>query len=115
MDALVQPQRGEVEHVVGAAHEVVQQVEVLDRAFDQSDAVVLQRAGEVVARAAHEVVEHDDLAHGLVEELVDDVRADEAGTADHQHAGVFDRGHRVVIATALDREGCADAAARMAA
>ena len=113
--ALVQPQRGEMERVVGALHEVVEQVEVLDRALDQRHAVVLQRAGEVVAGAAHEVVEHDDLAHRLGQQLVDDVRADEAGTADDQHAGVFDRGHSVVIATALAAERCAHAPARMAA
>jgi hypothetical protein len=113
--ALVQPQRGEVERIVRAAHEVLEQVEVLDRALDQGHPVVGQRAGEVVPGAAHEVVEHDDLAHRFGEQLVDDVRADEAGTAYDQHAGVFDRGHRTVIATAAAAKRCARTPARMPA
>ena len=39
---------------------------------------------EVGARAAHEVVEDDDLAHRLGEQLIDDVRADEPGAANHR-------------------------------
>ena len=52
------------------------------------DAAASQRAGEVLAPAAHEVVEDDDLAVGLaaVDQQVDDVRADEAGAAGDQNA-----------------------------
>ena len=48
-----------------------------------------QRRGEVGQPAADHVVDDDDLAaspSALVEEQVDDVRADEAGAAGHEHA-----------------------------
>ncbi len=61
--AFVEPERGEVEHVVGPLHHIAQQRDVLDRALDQGHAVVPQGGREVVAGAAHEVVEYDDLAH----------------------------------------------------
>ena len=86
MDALVQPQRGEVEGVVGGVHQVAQEGHVLHGALDQRHALVAQRAHQVAAAAAHEVVEHDDLAHRLREQLVHDVRADEAGPTDDQDA-----------------------------
>ena len=86
VDALAQPERGEQEDVVGAMHQLRDQLGVEDRALDELDAVVLERAGEAVGLAAHEVVEHDDLLHGLVDQLVDDVRADETGAAYDEYA-----------------------------
>ena len=50
---------------------------------------------EVLAAAAHEVVEHDDLGHRFGDQAVGDVRADQAGAAGDQHAtvGEFQRCH----------------------
>ena len=57
-------------------------------------AVVAERPLEVVARAAHEVVEDDDLPHRLLEQLIDDVRADESGAADDEDPAIRQGWHR---------------------
>ena len=62
--ALQQPQRGEVEHAVGASERLGEHVGLADVAagFEHLDPVVAQRDGEVLVRATHEVVVDDDLA-----------------------------------------------------
>jgi hypothetical protein len=75
-----------VEDDVDAAHQLAHERRVADVALDDLDVAVGQRPGQVLAAAAHEVVEHDDLARLLLDDEVGDVRADHAGAARDQHA-----------------------------
>lgn len=56
-----------------------------DRAEDETDPRVGRDVGDV---RRQQVVDDDDLARRLFEDLVDEVAADEAGAADHQDPGV---------------------------
>ena len=79
-------QRRLVEDGVAAGDEPAHQRLVADVAVDELDLAALQRAGEVADAAADHVVDDDDLAGAEGDELVDDVRADEAGAAGDEDA-----------------------------
>ena len=93
MDALVQPQRGQVKDVVRPRHECAQQLEVCDAALDDGYPRVRDGRVEIGACSAHEIVEDDDLASRRLGELIDDVGAEEAGAADDQDSGVVELVH----------------------
>ena len=63
-----------------------QQVPVADVAFDHRYASAGHRFGKRVPAAAAQVVEHDDLRRAGRHQAVDDVRADQPGTAGDQDA-----------------------------
>jgi hypothetical protein len=71
---------------VGPAHYVVQQRPVREVAFYKRDVSALERQGDVFAAPAAQVVEDNDFAGPLLQELIDYVRADEAGTARNQYS-----------------------------
>ena len=93
MHALVQPQGGEVERVVALLHHLVEERQIEDRALANLDARVARRGRQVAARPTHEVVDDDHALDLLGEQLIDDVRADEAGAADDCDGRAFDLRH----------------------
>ena len=85
--ALGDPQRGLMEHDVDALHRLGERRPVADVADRRVRPRRLAIADvEVLAAAAHEVVEHDDRVDAGLEGLVGDRRADEPGAAGDQDA-----------------------------
>ena len=80
-----------VEDHVGAAHETGQQRTVANVAFDQLHTARRERRRQVVAPAPDEVVEHDDLGHVTLYELVDDGRTDGPGATGDECTGAIER------------------------
>ena len=78
LGALGDADRGLVEDQVDALGQVGDEVAVADVALDQVTSPVLDAPARFSLRPAHQVVEHDDLRDGLVDELVDDRGADRA-------------------------------------
>jgi hypothetical protein len=90
VNALEQPQRRQQKYPVGALQHALQERPVADAAFDQRDPRITKRGGDVGSRAANKVVDDHDFADAFGEELVDNVRADESGAANHHQSGVVD-------------------------
>jgi hypothetical protein len=90
VDALVQPERREMEDVIAGLRQRPDEVDIGDRAFDHPHPRVLRHSLEILSRAADEVVQHDDLPNGLLEKLLDDVGADEARSTGHENGAVRD-------------------------
>ena len=84
--AVQQPQGGEMEHTIHALHCRVQNVAVQDIAADREnlDARVLERIGQVFFSPPREVVKDTDLSYIFLNQLVDRVGADKAGTTNYQ-------------------------------
>ena len=62
-----------------------EQLAVGDAALDDADAIVGRRVGEVLRACPRTKLSRTTISRdGLLEQLVDDVRADEAGAADHE-------------------------------
>lgn len=80
-----------MEDVVAALREVVDELAIADVALDELEAPGLLCLGDVVPRAADEVVDDADLLRAPREELIGDVRAHEARSAGHEDGGAFDR------------------------
>ena len=85
--AVEQPKGGQVEHPVHPFHRRVQNVGLHDVApeFEDPDARVSERVGEILPGAAAEIVIDQNLADLGLDQLVNQVRADEPGAPDHQH------------------------------
>ncbi len=83
--ALQQPKRGELKHAVGALQGRVENIGLRDVAarLEDLDARIAQRAGKILMRAANEIVVDDDLADVLLHQLIDRMRPDQTGAADH--------------------------------
>jgi hypothetical protein len=62
--------------------------------FDDLDSGIFCSFGEIGARAAHEVVQHDDFAHRFGQQLIDYVRADKTGAANYHYSGILKLGHQ---------------------
>ena len=78
LGALRDADGGLVEDHVDARHEAADTAPVADVALDQRDVPVRPRPRQVLAAAADEVVEHDDLGDAGPDELVGDRGADQA-------------------------------------
>ena len=109
LGALRDPQGRLVEDDVDAARQLGNQLAIADVALDEPDGSVGERPGEVLAPAAHEVVEHDDLLRPGLHELVGDVRADRARAAGNERAFTAHRraphGQSTVRGRAIFRAG----------
>ena len=58
--------------------------------LEDLDAWVLEGLFNVIVSSAAEVVVDDDFLHVLLDQFVDDVRADESGPADDEYSGAPD-------------------------
>jgi hypothetical protein len=83
--ALRDPERSLMKHDVDAVHHVGHHRAIADVALDDGDASASAGSRQILATAADEVVEHNDLAHAVIQQLIGDVRANEAGTAGDEH------------------------------
>ena len=86
--AVEQPERRQMHDGVTAFEGLVQNVGLADVAaqFKDTAAGVAQRLFEIFPDPAAEVVEDADFGDRLLQEFFHDVRADQAGAADHQDA-----------------------------
>ena len=89
LGALRDADGGLVEDDVDALHRLGQQRAVADVASTSATGPVRSGAGEVVVPAADEVVERRRSRRTLVDQPVDDVRADQPGAAGDQDRGTF--------------------------
>jgi hypothetical protein len=83
--ALGDAQRSLMEDDVNAVHHVGDQSAIAHVTLDDGDASTSAGSGQILTAAANKVVQHDDLAHTVIQQLIGDVRANEAGTAGDEH------------------------------
>jgi hypothetical protein len=75
--------RGEVDDRVAGGHQSVDQRAVGDVAHDQLDSVARQAFERLAGGGVRQLVEHGDPHAGLPHEVMDEVGADEPGSAGH--------------------------------
>src|SRR5206468_964408 len=98
------PQRGLMEHDVGAVDVRAHRFAVADVDLDEARLPRADRVLEVLRDAAHEGVERDGLARALADDRIDDLRADVTGAAGHDDPRAAEAAHS---ATWIDRRRAA--------
>ena len=93
LGALGDADRGLVEDEILPAGHVVHEIPVTDVPIDHADDSRFECLREVGEAAAHEVVEHIDVADARGDELVDERRPDCSRPAGHEHVRPLQRGH----------------------
>jgi hypothetical protein len=83
--ALQQPKCRELKDPIGIFQGGIENIGLGDVAagFENLDARIAQRIGEIFVRSPHEIVVDDNFANITLNELVNGMRADQSGAADH--------------------------------
>src|SRR2546426_11725114 len=77
-----------MENVVSTFHQLVEDISIRDATLDNLNSVVCTGIAQVRARAAHEIIKHDDLAHRLFRQLIYQMRTDKARSTNDKHATI---------------------------